>query len=180
MASKKQATEANEDMMRDAQVYEFAFHILPTVAGTEVADVVSSLKTLITKEGGEILDTEDPQRIELAYEIDKVIDGAHKRFHSAYFGWIRMRISAEGLITVKDELDHVSTILRSLIVKLSKEEIEHPFKYHENVRKTERRSADATDEVVEGAPVADVAEAEVDVVTDDVADTTVSSDTTIA
>lgn len=165
MASKKQATEANEDMMRDAHTYEFAFHILPTVAGTEVSTVVSDLTNLITKEGGEVVDKEDPQRIELAYEIDKVIDGAHKRFHSAYFGWIRMRISAEGLLTVKDELDHVPTILRSLIVKLSKEEIEHPFKYHENVRQTERRAAD---DVAEDAPVVDAVEAETADVSDDV------------
>lgn len=139
MASNKQATEVNEDA-RDIHAYEFAFHILPTVAGTEVADVVNELTALITREGGEVFDTESPQRIELAYEIGKVTDGIRKRYHSAYFGWIRMRISAEGLDTLNSEFRIAPTILRYLIVKIGKEEIENPFRYHEKPRNNERKA----------------------------------------
>lgn len=155
MASKT-AIEANEDMMRDAHTYEFAFHILPTVAGTEVADVVKGLTDLLEKEGATITDSEFPERIELAYEIDKVIDGAHKRFHSAYFGWVRMTIQAEGLTRFQEELTHNVNVLRSLIVKLSQEEIENPFKYHAQPRK-EAKASDADVDVVEAteAPAAE-------------------------
>ena len=155
MASKT-AIEANEDMMRDAHTYEFAFHILPTVAGTEVVDVVKGLTDLLEKEGATITDSEFPERIELAYEIDKVIDGAHKRFHSAYFGWVRMTIQAEGLTRFQEELTHNANVLRSLIVKLSQEEIENPFKYHAQPRK-EAKASDADVDVVEAteAPAAE-------------------------
>ncbi|OGG88472.1 hypothetical protein A3G62_01960 [Candidatus Kaiserbacteria bacterium RIFCSPLOWO2_12_FULL_50_10] len=158
MASKT-AIEANEDMMRDAHTYEFAFHILPTVAGTEVADVVKGLTDLLEKEGATITDSEFPERIELAYEIDKVIDGAHKRFHSAYFGWVRMTIQAEGLTRFQEELTHNANVLRSLIVKLSQEEIENPFKYHAQPRK-EAKASDADADVAEAteAPAAEIAE----------------------
>ena len=157
MASKT-AIEANEDMMRDAHTYEFAFHILPTVAGTEVADVVKGLTDQIEADGATITDSEFPERIELAYEIDKVIDGVHKRFHSAYFGWVRMTIQAEGLTRFQEELAHNANVLRSLIVKLSKEEIETPFKYHAQVGKGAKASETPADDVdTPEVPAAEVA-----------------------
>lgn len=163
MASKT-AIEANEDMMRDAHTYEFAFHILPTVAGTEVAGVVKGLTDLLEKDGATITDSEFPERIELAYEIDKVIDGVHKRFHSAYFGWVRMTIQAEGLTHFQEELTHNTNVLRSLIVKLSKEEIETPFKYHAQPRKGGKSPvAESDDADNEAAP--EVAETETAVAT---------------
>lgn len=155
----KKVTEAIlDDPMLDAQAYEFAFHILPTVAEAEVSGVLDTLKSLVTSAGGEVFDSEAPQRIELAYEIDKVVDGVHKRFHSAYFGWVRMTIQAEGLTRFQEELAHNANVLRSLIVKLSKEEIETPFKYHAQAGKGAKASDTPADDVaVEEVPVAEVA-----------------------
>lgn len=154
MASNKQATEVNEDA-RDIHEYEFAFHILPTVAGTEVADIVNELTTLVTRGGGEVFDTESPQRIELAYEIGKVTDGVRKYYHSAYFGWIRIRMSTEGLNVLNDELRTVPSLLRYIIVKIGKEEIENPFCYHEKPRNNARKAENESEDDVEGKEVSD-------------------------
>ena len=60
------AAEATSTSEVEFTSYEFAFHVLPTVAEGEVPGVVDSLKALITKAGGEIFDEEEAQRFDLA------------------------------------------------------------------------------------------------------------------
>ena len=76
----------------EAQSYELAFHVLPTVAEGEVAEVFQTLKDLITKAGGELGVEEAPARFELAYEIVKHLEGRNRKFSSAYFGWVRFTV----------------------------------------------------------------------------------------
>ncbi len=69
-----------------------------------------------------------------------------------------MTIHAEGLTRFQEELTHNVNVLRSLIVKLSKEEIEAPFKYHAQPRKDEKASDVASSDVdSEETPAAEVA-----------------------
>jgi ribosomal protein S6 len=49
----------------EANSYELAFHVLPTVAEGEVAGVYTHLKTLIADAGGTITTEEAPERIDL-------------------------------------------------------------------------------------------------------------------
>jgi ribosomal protein S6 len=112
--------------------YEFAFHILPTVAEEEVPGVFEGLKTQINNAGGEIFSEEAPERIELAYEIVKQTDGKNKHYGSAYFGWIRFRATAESVASVTEAADSDQSILRHLLIKLTKVEEANPFRYHEH------------------------------------------------
>lgn len=160
--AKKQVTEVNEDLMFDASMYEFAFHILPTVAEAEVPSITEKLKALIQHSGGEIITEEKAERVELAYDIDKAVDGKHKRFHSAYFGWVRMNMSGDQLLAFKAELAHIPEVLRHLIVKLTKDEIKTPFFYHTAVRKN-KATRIKSDSDEEPALVVDEVEAEAEV-----------------
>jgi ribosomal protein S6 len=54
------AAEANVELLNEQNSYELAFHVLPTVAEGEVPSVFESIKSLITKDGGEIFDEEAP------------------------------------------------------------------------------------------------------------------------
>lgn len=134
--------------------YEFAFHVLPTVVEGEVAGVFDGLKAHITKAGGEMFDEEMPERIDLAYEITKSIDGTNRRFTSAYFGWVRFKLASDKIEDLMEELEHDKNVLRTLMVKLTKAEEEHPFRFHEH-RKSQKKTdvvgddVVATDEVVE-------------------------------
>ncbi len=58
--------EATSQSERELQSYEFAFHVLPTVTEGEVSGIFDTLKTRITKAGGQIFDEEMPQRFDLA------------------------------------------------------------------------------------------------------------------
>lgn len=124
------ATEAH-DMISDTNHYEFAFHVLPTVAEGEVAGVFDALKAHITKAGGEFSTEEAPARVDLAYEIVKPIDGKNRKFNSAYFGWIRFTLTPEHVAELTEELESMPSILRSIMIKLTRAEEADPFFYHE-------------------------------------------------
>ena len=125
-----EATSTNE---KDFISYEFAFHVLPTVAEGEVPSVVEVLKAHITKLGGEIFDEEAAQRFDLAYDIVKYLEGKNRKFSSAYFGWIRFRLDSASLAELTEALDNSKELLRYLLVKLTKVEEQNPFRFHESI-----------------------------------------------
>lgn len=111
--------------------YELAFHVLPTVAEGEVSAAFDAIKAHITKNGGELFDEEAPERFDLAYEIVKHMEGKNRRFTSAYFGWVRFKSEAANIEAVTEELEQDANILRHLLIKLTKVEEAHPFRFHE-------------------------------------------------
>jgi len=141
------AAEATTGDERDFISYEFAFHVLPTVAEGEVPGVVDILKSHITKAGGKIFDEETPQRFDLAFEVSKYLEGKNRKFNSAYFGWLRFSLPAQSLVELTHTIDAEKTLLRYLLVKLTKIEEEHPFRFHESIADRKVRVIDE-DEVV--------------------------------
>lgn len=147
------AAEAAVTNDKDIISYEFAFHILPTVAEGEVKEVVEKIKAQITKAGGEIFDQEEAKRFDLAYEIEKYLEGRNRKFSSAYFGWIRFHLYAAQLEHLTEEIDTNKELLRYLLVKLTKVEEANPFRFHDSISDRKVRTIDAeevTDEVSEG------------------------------
>ncbi len=123
--------EATQDSFDERNSYEFAFHVLPTVAEGEVAGVFESLKAHIAQVG-EITNEEKPERIELVYAIVKPMEGRNRKFTSAYFGWIRFKLESEKIAELMEVLGAEHSILRHLLIKLTREEEVHPFRFHEN------------------------------------------------
>ena len=143
---------ANE---QELVAYELAYHILPTVAEGEVTVVTDELKALVVKAGGKVTDEEMADRFELAYEIDKYIEGRYRKFTSAYFGWIRFELTPAVLNAFTETVDDQKQLLRFLLVRLTKVEEASPFRFHESLEKTVVRTIDL-DEVVVEAGVTDV------------------------
>ena len=133
--------------------YELAFHVLPTVAEGEVPTVVDAIKALLTKHAATLDSEEAAQRIELAYPVEKYLEGRHRKFTSAYFGWIRFSVTPAELHLITESLDTTKEILRYLVVKLNKAEAAHPFFYHEAMNTKRVYTIDeeegAAEEVVE-------------------------------
>jgi len=115
----------------DAAQYELAFHVLPTVAEGEVADVFASLKSAIEKAGGTLTTEEEPKRFDLAYEIVKYLEGRNRKFTSAYFGWVRFTIEPAKLEEVTETVEGENRLLRHLLIRLTKMEEANPFMFHE-------------------------------------------------
>lgn len=155
--TKMPAIEAKTADERELISYEFAFHILPTVAEGEVTNVFDKLKNHITKVGGEITDEEAPKRFDLAYEIVKYLEGKNRKFGSAYFGWVRFRLLPSELNELTETFDETKEILRFLLIKLSKVEEQNPFRFHDSIVGKQVRVI--TDEEIE-AEVVEVVEVE--------------------
>ena len=119
---------------KEPQSYELAFHVLPTIAEGEVNTVFEAIKDLIKKEGGEIFDEEAPERFELAYEVIKHLESKNRRFNSAYFGWVRFKAMPQDTVRINAEIEHNVSILRHLLIKLSRLEEENPFRFHDAIR----------------------------------------------
>ena len=134
------ATEAREG---EVSHYELAFHILPTVAGEEVPGVFGDIKTQIDRVGGTITQEEAPQNFDLAYTVVKHTEGKNYKFNHSYFGWVRFTAEGSAIESLKSELAHEGRILRSLLIKLTKGEMEHPFKVFEKHTKKHEAPADA-------------------------------------
>ncbi len=142
---------------REFIAYELAYHVLPTVAEGEVSAITAELKALITGAKGEIFDEETAERFELAYEIEKYLEGRYRSFGSAYFGWVRFRLDPASLATLMEEVDAHKSILRTLVVRLTKAEEQNPFRFHESVAELKTRNitiGDEVDEVEEGEAAA--------------------------
>src|SRR3990167_9389112 len=155
------AAEASSTSEVEFTSYEFAFHVLPTVAEGEVPSVVDSFKALITKAGGQIFDEEVAQRFDLAYDISKYLEGKNRKFSSAYFGWVRFRLPASALNELTEEFDGQKEILRYLLVKLTKLEEQNPFRFHESIADRKVRTI-IVEEIAEDAEVVEADEATIE------------------
>ncbi|MCA9358888.1 30S ribosomal protein S6 [Candidatus Kaiserbacteria bacterium] len=141
--TKMPATEAGVETHEvELHSYELAFHVLPTVAEGEVANVFQKLKDIITKDGGVITTEEEPARFDLAYEIIKYLEGRNRKFTSAYFGWVRFQADASIIEGLNHEIDGVNELLRHLLVKLTKVEEANPFFFHEALAETMVKTVD--------------------------------------
>ena len=127
--TKMPATEAGTASFDERNSYEFAFHVLPTVAEGEVAGVFEEIKAHISTLG-EIFDEEAPERTDLVYPIIKSTDGKNRKYTSAYFGWVRFKLNAEQVDVLMEELGAMSQILRHLLIKLTAIEEARPFRFH--------------------------------------------------
>lgn len=161
-------TEAVTADERELVAYEIAYHVLPTVAEGEVDSVTAELKNFITTAGGQVFDEEQAERFELAYEIEKYLEGRYRKFGSAYFGWVRFHLEPRALAEVTEHIEGHKSVLRSLTIRLTKAEEENPFRFHESIADLKVRNITIGDEeVAEGEEVVDEAEVEAAVAGDE-------------
>jgi ribosomal protein S6 len=146
----------------DIITYELAYHVLPTVIEGEVSSVTDELKAILATHHATITDEEAAQRFELAYEIEKYLEGKYRRFASAYFGWIRFSVAPDQINAITAEVEAHKKLLRTLTIRLTREEEANPFRFHEAVAELKTRvttiDTDVSIEEVEG----EVVDSEVD------------------
>ncbi|MBX4181266.1 30S ribosomal protein S6 [Candidatus Parcubacteria bacterium] len=103
------------------QVYETGYLILPSIPEDGLSAVVDKIKGLITKEGGNIFDGEEPMKIDLAYTMSKTVGASRYVVNEAYLGWVKFEMEPAQAVSLKDSLDKVDEVLRVLLVKAPRE-----------------------------------------------------------
>jgi len=103
-------------------VYEVGFHVVPTVEEGNVGAVLEAIRTEITKGNAEIITEQFPQKIALAYTIERAVAGKREKFSSAYFGSIKFAIEREHIPALEAMLRSTTNILRYLLAETVREE----------------------------------------------------------
>lgn len=108
---------------REPAVYEIGYHLLPTLGEAEIAAAVKDLTNFLKKEGADFVGEKAPEKIDLAYPLEKRIAGARTNFMSAHFGWVAFSITPEKTVPIKVFMDSNPSVLRYLLISTSKDEV---------------------------------------------------------
>jgi len=111
------------------QIYELGFLLLPTITEENLSISYGNLKELVTSLGGNIISSDNPRIINLAYEMTKTIENKKQRFSSAHFSWIKFEMETFKVEDLKKKLDLYPDMIRFLIIKTIRENTIAPRKY---------------------------------------------------
>jgi len=104
-----------------ATVYEVSYIFLPSLALEQVPARVETLTKAVESAGGELVSSENPVLVDLAYPMTKVVHTDRQKCSKGYFGWVKFEMDKDGIKEVKKFLDDNVEILRYLIIKTVKE-----------------------------------------------------------
>lgn len=113
------------DAVKDTtpQVYEVGYHLLPHLSEGDVTAAVKDLGSFLKTQGAVFVGEKAPEKIDLAYAIERRVDGKYQAVRSAYFGWIAFELSPSAIGDVKKFMDMNPSVLRYLITTTSADEV---------------------------------------------------------
>ncbi len=103
-------------------VYEVGFHVVPTVAEDVVSEIVEKIRKELAKGGAEIIAEQMPQKMTLAYVVERSDSGKREKHGEAYFGWVKFATERENITALESVLRGTRDILRYLLVETVREE----------------------------------------------------------
>ena len=112
----------NENEKGDSStIYEVSYLLLPSLALEQVSGALLPLEKTIKELGGELVFSENPVLVDLAYPMTKVVQTTRHKCSQGYFGWMKFEMDVDGIKEVKKNLDMDENILRYLIIKTVRE-----------------------------------------------------------
>lgn len=122
-----QATEApsGAEVSSAPIIYEVGFHLVPTIAEDGVGAAVESVRKLIG-EDAEFISEGYPQKMQLAYVIERATQGKREKYGESWFGWIKFATTRSKVPALEAALNASREVLRSLIIETVREDITPP------------------------------------------------------
>jgi len=114
--SEKLDTESSE-----GKVYELGYHLSPDIKESDIESEVTTIKSVIEKNGGSFIAEEMPKKMALVYTIVQSESSKKKKFNSAYFGWVKFETTADAMQSIKKTLDENKNIIRYLLINTVRE-----------------------------------------------------------
>ena len=108
-------------LVEEPTVYEIGYLILPSIPEDKLSHVTSSIRKVITKEGGTEIDAEEPFKESLAYPMSKTIGASRYVLSDAYLGWIKFEIDKTKVPAIKVGVEKIEEVLRLLLIKAPRE-----------------------------------------------------------
>ena len=122
-----QATDASSEAEVTSApiIYEVGFHLVPTIAEDGVGTAVEKVRKLIGDDA-EFISEGYPQKINLAYVIERATQGKREKYAEAWFGWIKFAQNRNKIPQLEAALNESREVLRSLIIQTVREDIAPP------------------------------------------------------
>lgn len=121
MAEDSQATTASIQANDVLPVYEIGYHVVPTVGDEGVAKVVDAIRAAL--KDAEIISEGFPQKMTLAYMIERAAQGKREKYTESYFGFIKFATDRETFAAAKAKVETMPQVLRSLIIETVREDL---------------------------------------------------------
>jgi len=102
-------------------VYEVSFHIVPQVGEDGVSAVVEKVRRALGD--AEIISEGFPQKMSLAYVVERAEQGKREKFSDSYFGWLKFATQREAIPALAEALRADRSILRHLIIETTREDL---------------------------------------------------------
>lgn len=129
-----------------SKIYELGYILVSSLPDEKIAAEVDAIKQLLSKNGAELVSSEDPILIDLAYPMVKVVSTQRQKYSRGYFGWVKFENEPEALAEIKKALDLSATVLRYMIIKTVRE---NTLLNGKMVLRKEEREEVAPEEVVD-------------------------------
>ncbi|MCB9805989.1 30S ribosomal protein S6 [Candidatus Nomurabacteria bacterium] len=112
----------NETLDMDkVTLYEVAFNIIPTLGDDGATKTFEQAKKAVEKVKVETLIESSPALLPLKYTMSKTVDSKKQKHNTAYFAWVKFDADPSQIESLKEELDHITGILRYMVIKTEKE-----------------------------------------------------------
>ena len=122
MATKKSHPEDGlSQAMGESYIYELGFHVVPTVQDDGVAGVVEAIRLALGT--AEIINEQFPQKMTLAYQVERSDAGKREKYNEAYFGCIKFSLPRETIPVLEIKLRSMKNVLRFLLIETTREDI---------------------------------------------------------
>lgn len=145
-------------------VYELGYLLIPLVREDEIPGTVAALKETLSAHNATVFAEEAPALLELAYEMDKVLENKNKHFNTGYFGWMKFEAPSTDLPALKKKLDESNVLLRYILLKTVKENTVFSKKpLSETLKITEKDEVVVEDDIVLDTDIEDPAIAAIEV-----------------
>ena len=116
------------DIKDSRPVYEVGFHLVPSTPEAEVGAAVERVRTLLGD--AERIAEGYPQKMTLAYTLERAEAGKREKFTQSYFGWIKFALAAqderEAIPALSAALRADKQVLRFLIIETVREDVAAP------------------------------------------------------
>ncbi len=101
---------------RDAQLYEFAFHLVPKMSQEDAVSAFTDIKKQITATGATIKNESTPALLNLSYHMDITVESVRSKYNQAYFAWVVFEATGDQINVLKEEIKHRTDMIRHLLI----------------------------------------------------------------
>ncbi len=112
----KKATIISTPETLEPRIYEIGYLLSPAIRDEDLEARTNELKDSLINLGASIISEGNPEFIDLAYEMSKVINNKRVRFNQGYFGWVKLEIDPAKMAEMKEVIEKNPLVIRYLLI----------------------------------------------------------------